>query len=335
MDRCYELLDATSRTFGIAIRSMPDPVRRDTLCLMYIVFRALDTIEDEDCVGDVPHRAEMLASFADRLQRPDLDSINIPCAPSKYADLMRELGSTVVRQLRTLPQHVQTTTLDTVREMAVDMKHFLLAPVNSWDTYRHYCWCVAGRLAGPILAVVADAIDCTAANIECVTAMGNFVQRINVIRDVREDAMCGRCYWPPEAYAQLVDDPMQLLDRSCPRDVRLAAMRAMVSEAVESLHGIAKPDRAESLLWFARIFAGAVCHLPFLYNNEEVFNGRQAIHPGHEFWKCANLPSMQECVDSIRISLQDLAHKSAQCDDPALASGAERACDAITGWLRS
>ena len=46
MVRCYELLDATSRSFAAVIQAL-DPELRPAICIFYLVLRGLDTVEDD------------------------------------------------------------------------------------------------------------------------------------------------------------------------------------------------------------------------------------------------------------------------------------------------
>lgn len=46
MVRCYELLDATSRSFAAVIQAL-DPELRPAICVFYLVLRGLDTVEDD------------------------------------------------------------------------------------------------------------------------------------------------------------------------------------------------------------------------------------------------------------------------------------------------
>lgn len=66
--RCYELLNATSRSFAAVIQAL-DSQLRDAVCIFYLVLRALDTVED-DMTIPVEEKVPLLQSFYAHLYDP-------------------------------------------------------------------------------------------------------------------------------------------------------------------------------------------------------------------------------------------------------------------------
>jgi hypothetical protein len=68
MQRCWSLLDLTSRSFASVIKELKGEQSR-VICLFYLVLRALDTIED-DMTLDPTRKIKLLTSFYQRLEEP-------------------------------------------------------------------------------------------------------------------------------------------------------------------------------------------------------------------------------------------------------------------------
>ena len=66
--RCYELLNATSRSFAAVIQAL-DSQLRDAVCIFYLVLRALDTVED-DMTIPMEEKVPLLQSFYAHLYDP-------------------------------------------------------------------------------------------------------------------------------------------------------------------------------------------------------------------------------------------------------------------------
>lgn len=68
MKRCWELLDATSRSFAAVIKELEGDLCR-AVCLFYLVLRGLDTVED-DMTLDLNLKCKLLEEFHEKLSQP-------------------------------------------------------------------------------------------------------------------------------------------------------------------------------------------------------------------------------------------------------------------------
>ena len=66
--RCYELLNATSRSFAAVIQAL-DSQLRDAICIFYLVLRALDTVEDDMTIS-LEEKVPLLQGFYKHLYDP-------------------------------------------------------------------------------------------------------------------------------------------------------------------------------------------------------------------------------------------------------------------------
>ncbi len=229
MDAAYDLIVKTSISFK-SIIWIDDRQAKDALTIMYLVLRALDTIED-DPVMCIEERVLELLCFDKSLSRSDPRKLCV-CNDSKYAPIMESFHDLIVPQMYTLPAWIIELIRTTSKDMAMDMAWYLLHPVATWEDYDKYSWSVSGRLVVPIIKILTNDPSFDGE----VGAIGGVVQRINIIRDLVEDAREGRCYWPRVDVLQrycgteLVDD-LFVPGRVSPAAKKLA-LRAMIRDAL-------------------------------------------------------------------------------------------------------
>lgn len=68
MRTCWDLLDATSRSFSAVIKELKGELSR-VICIFYLVLRGLDTIED-DMTIDAERKIPLLRNFHKVLEQP-------------------------------------------------------------------------------------------------------------------------------------------------------------------------------------------------------------------------------------------------------------------------
>ena len=267
--RCYELLDATSRSFAPVVACIEREEVRDAICVFYLVLRALDTVEDDTSVEKAVRMAELVV-FHERLSHPEVAGVGLMrfgAGDAGYSWLMRDFG-VVVRRFRALPERIRAVIERTVLEMGRDMAAFLDAPVVTWADYDRYCWAVAGSLMEPVDRVFrverVDRVD----HYHSVNS-GGLLQRVNIIRDLHDDLTEGRCYWPVEVYPS---DATSLID-PCHREEAMKALRAMILELLTFLGGVnlIPSDDQDERRFKAQLVGVATLHLPLLYGNPDVF----------------------------------------------------------------
>ncbi len=206
------LLDATSRTFALAIPLLPEPARRE-VTLGYLVFRIADTLEDAECLNR-DERIAGLEAFCGVLEcgsRSDAErfarqwSALRPTTNGDYAQLLRQTGD-VLGALADLDPASEQIIRDHAVRSAMGMMDTLRAAdssggfeLRSIQELKRYCYFVAG-IVGEMLTELfrlrlapSTARDRLA---DDAAAFGEGLQLVNILKDADCDAIEGRRYLP-------------------------------------------------------------------------------------------------------------------------------------------
>jgi phytoene synthase len=165
-----------ARTFALACKLLPRDVR-DDVYLLYLVFRTLDDLVDD---GD-PHAAARL------------DAVEAWCAgePARSPEVALLAG---LARRHPLPRRA-------LADFCLGMRHDLRgAPIETEAELDVYCHRVAGTV-GVVMAAVLGATDPAAPH--HASALGQAMQRTNILRDVDEDLDNGRVYLARETLDRL------------------------------------------------------------------------------------------------------------------------------------
>lgn len=165
------------RTFALACRLMPR-AQRDDVYLLYLVFRTLDDLVDADDPR-AEQRIAAVEAWCDRLP-----------ARSPEVDLLDRLDSR-----RSLPRAA-------LRDFCAGMRDDLnRRPILTEQDLDDYCYRVAGTV-GLVMASLLGVDDPERA-LPCAVALGQAMQRTNILRDIDEDAERGRVYLARETLERL------------------------------------------------------------------------------------------------------------------------------------
>lgn len=166
-----------ARTFALACRLLPRDVR-DDVYLLYLVFRTLDDAVDEGW-PDADARLAAVEAWA----------AGAPAAGREA----RVLDALAARH--PLPR---TAFTDFCRGMRDDLERI---PIETEADLDLYCYRVAGTV-GVVMAHVLGMRD-PARAVPAAAALGQAMQRTNVLRDIDEDLANGRVYVPSATLARL------------------------------------------------------------------------------------------------------------------------------------
>ncbi|HEX5828388.1 MAG TPA: phytoene/squalene synthase family protein [Candidatus Limnocylindrales bacterium] len=173
-----------ARTFDLATRLLPADVRTDVRRL-YLVLRTLDDLVDTGGEDTEDRLAAVEAWASGRTAR------------TRETELLDDLSA----RHPTLPR-------DAVADFCAGMRADLAGPRHATDAdLDRYCYRVAGtvgRLMAVVLGVEPGGEDDAD---EAARALGNAMQRTNILRDVREDARNGRVYLPDTTLARAGVEP--------------------------------------------------------------------------------------------------------------------------------
>lgn len=179
-DTCLSEARATTkrvaRTFALACRLLPREIR-DDVYLLYLVFRTLDDLVDTGDPTAEPRIAAVEAWCAGRPPR------------SREARLLAGLD-----RRHDLPRDALA---DFCQGMRDDLQPFVIDTEADLDVYCHR---VAGTV-GVVMSAVLGATDPAAPR--HASALGQAMQRTNILRDIDEDLGNGRVYLARETLERL------------------------------------------------------------------------------------------------------------------------------------
>ncbi len=166
-----------ARTFSLACRLLPRPVR-DDVYLLYLVFRTLDDLVDE---GDpaATARVEATAAWADQVVG------------------LRTREVAVLEALSTRYTIPRWAISDFCAGMRQDIARETFPSEHDVD---RYCYRVAGTV-GIVMTSILGAVE-PAQAWPAAAALGMAMQRTNILRDIDEDAAAGRVYLAQETVAR-------------------------------------------------------------------------------------------------------------------------------------
>ncbi|KAI8591018.1 isoprenoid synthase domain-containing protein [Geranomyces variabilis] len=212
--RCYHFLNLTSRSFSRVIAELDDELRHP-VCIFYLVLRALDTVED-DMTIDIGRKTLLLKDFHNKIYQRGW-TFKESGEKEKDRQLLQEFD-VVIEEFLGLDEKYQKVIADITKRMGDGMTQYLAAPTPenphfieiqttaSYNLYTHYVAGLVGigltdlfaasRLEVPQLA--------SPANLELANEMGQFLQKVNILKDFLEDLQEGRVFWPKDVWAKYV-----------------------------------------------------------------------------------------------------------------------------------
>ncbi len=173
-EHCESITRQRARNFYYGIRLLPRD-KRAALCAVYAFARRVDDVGD----GDLPPGSKL-----DELKQARETIAGLDSSPDPVA-----LALDDVARRFTLPLAAFSELIDGV-EMDV-----CGATYPTFDDLRRYCRCVAGSI-GRLSVSIFGSNDPRAEGLA--DTLGIAMQLTNILRDVLEDADCGRVYLPKE-----------------------------------------------------------------------------------------------------------------------------------------
>lgn len=260
------------------------------ICLFYLVLRGLDTIED-DMTIDIAEKEPLLRRFHEHMEE-DGWTFDKNGPNEKDRELLVHFDDIIVELKKTKREYYDIIKDITIK-MGNGMADYALNAemntngVNTVEEYELYCHYVAGlvgegltrlfvesNLANPQLLVRMDLTE----------SMGQFLQKTNIIRDVHEDYLDKRRFWPKQIWSQYVDkwDDMFLPENrekalNCSSHMVLNALKH-ADECIFYMAGI----RDQSVFNFVAIpQAMAIATLELCFRNPAIFESHIKITKGN------------------------------------------------------
>lgn len=187
LPEAQEVMQNVARTFSLAARLLPATVRDDVV-LLYLVLRTLDDLVDEQS----PDADAAVAAVETWLVTDETSTRETVI----LADLSRRYG---------LPRPALVAFLQGMRD---DLATPDIQTEGDLDVY---CYRVAGCV-GEMMASILGVWDDAAWN--AARALGNAMQRTNILRDVDEDLANGRVYLARDTLARFGITDLATQDRT-------------------------------------------------------------------------------------------------------------------------
>nr|GAT50110.1 squalene synthase [Mycena chlorophos] len=172
MRTCWRFLEEAGRSYAAVIKELDGELAR-TICLFYLVLRALDTFED-DMTLDPALKQTLLREFHTHAATQDY-SFTGSGPEEKDREILIQYPA-IATELLLLPASSRAAILDIAQKMGNGMADFALRP------------------PGTGLATLEDQLTLS-------NSFGLLLQKTNIIRDLREDADEGRSFYPRVFFA--------------------------------------------------------------------------------------------------------------------------------------
>lgn len=243
---CYHFLNLTSRSFARVIQELDEELRHP-ICIFYLVLRGLDTVED-DMTLPLKRKKEVLESFHERIYDRGWNFTENG-EGEKDRQLLVQFD-VVVEEFLGLKEAYQTVIADITKRMGHGMSDYVSNPhrtetavhhieidtIDSYNLYTHY---VAGLVGiGLTNLFIASGLESPALSsprtIELANEMGQFLQKVNILKDFLEDLEEGRVFWPKEVWSKHVPkgEPVEALAKPENIDRALACLNELVVDAL-------------------------------------------------------------------------------------------------------
>ncbi|KIW07207.1 farnesyl-diphosphate farnesyltransferase [Verruconis gallopava] len=288
LKRCFYFLDKTSRSFAAVIKEL-HPELLVPVCLFYLILRGLDTIED-DMTIPLAEKEPLLHDF-DKVLDKDGWSYSGNHVKEKDRDLLVEF-SCVITEFKKIKPSYQAIIKDITKRMGDGMAEYCnnaehnTNGVNTIQDYERYCHYVAGLVGEGLTRLFVEAKLANEVLLErpdLHESMGQFLQQVNILRDIREDWEDNRRFWPKEIWSKYVDkfeDLLQPENKTKAMHASSEMVLTALTRAPDCLYYLAGL-REQSVFNFCAIPQSmAIATLDACFNNPAIFQTNVKITKG-------------------------------------------------------
>ncbi|KAH6609398.1 squalene synthase [Trichoderma cornu-damae] len=286
LQECFRFLALTSRSFSAVIQELNHELLVP-VTLFYLVLRGLDTIED-DMTIPLSTKVPMLREFHVTMSK---DGWQYHDSKEKDGELLEKFD-VVITELKKIKKPYYDIIKDMTYKMGNGMADYaqntemIKNGVQTVEEYELYCHYVAGLVGEGLtrLFVASELANPKLAERPSLTeSMGQFLQKTNIIRDIREDWQDGRRWYPKEIWSQHVERWEDLFDPKH-RTPAVECISAMVLDAlkhVEECLFYMAGMRDQSAFNFVAIPQGmAIATLELCFRNPAVLDRNVKITKG-------------------------------------------------------
>ena len=284
---CETILQKVSRSFALVIQTLPDDLRV-TVCVYYLILRALDTIEDDMVTfkGRDDVKAALLRDFWKHLATPGW---TLPSIGEGDERVLLEEFPKVLSVYKGLSRSDQDILAKTTNLMGKGMADFFQNDIRlgtaSLADYTLYCHIVAGLVGQGLTCLFVahgneDKMLLTLMKES--DEMGMFLQKTNILRDYLEDLTEGRTFWPRDIWQNYATTLLEL--RTGDKYKSLECLNELILDAYKHVPSVLRYLEAikdPQVFKFCAIpQVMAIATLERLVNNPDVFTGVVKIRKG-------------------------------------------------------
>lgn len=320
LERCYELLNLTSRSFAAVIMEL-HPELRNVIMVFYLILRALDTVED-DMTIDPQLKVKVLREFDSKLDTTDwsFDGNDLkekdrvvltefPCILGEYHKLKPEYQKVIKRITGLMGNGMADYILD---------ENFNLNGVQTVTDYDKYCHYVAGLVGDGLTELIvlagfgSDDLYHGKNSFQLYESMGLFLQKTNIIRDYAEDLDDGRSFWPKEIWSEYAT---KLTDFRDPKNTQKGVdcinhlVLNALTHVIDVLTYLSSIHEQSSFQFCAIPQVMAIATLAKVFNNPEVLRKNVKIRKGTTCDLILNSRTLKGCVDIFQYYLRDMKQR--------------------------
>ncbi|KAG9237434.1 isoprenoid synthase domain-containing protein [Amylocarpus encephaloides] len=311
LKQCFHYLNMTSRSFSSVIQEL-NPELLVPVALFYLILRGLDTIED-DMTIPLEKKEPLLRNFRNILTQ-DGWTFNENGPNEKDRDLLVHFDCVITEYKLVKPEYqeiigdITTKMGNGMADYANNAEHNIHG-VNTIKDYELYCHYVAGLVGEGLTRLFVGGQLANPALMrrpELSESMGQFLQKTNIIRDIREDFDDKRRFYPKEIWSKHVDKFEDLFDPkyvqsalNCTSEMVLNSLRH-AEECLFYMAGI----KDQSVFNFVAIpQAMAIATLELVFMNPAVFKKNVKITKGDAcklmMESSQNLRAIEQFIESI------------------------------------
>ncbi|CZR55996.1 probable squalene synthetase [Phialocephala subalpina] len=324
LKECFKYLNLTSRSFCSVIQEL-NPELLVPVTIFYLVLRGLDTIED-DMTIPLENKEPKLRNFQNILEE-DGWTFTENGPNEKDRELLVHFD-VVITEFKLLKPAYKDIIKDITEKMGNGMADYVLNAehnvngVNTVKDYELYCHYVAGLVGDGCTRLFVEAEFANPALLkrpELSESMGQFLQKTNIIRDIREDFDDKRRFWPKEIWSKHVDkfedlfDPKNLQKAlNCSSEMVLNSLK----HADECLFYMAAIKDQSVFNFVAIPQSMAIATLELVFQNPEVFKKNVKITKGDACQLMMESSQNLKTVSEIFLRYVRRIHKKNKPTDP-------------------
>lgn len=318
---CWETLIKVSRSYVLVIQQLPE-VLQDPICVNYLVLRGLDTLQDDMAIPAekrVPLLLDYYNHIGDITWKP-------PCGYGQYVELIEQYPRVTKEFLKLAKQDQQFIT-DMCMRLGAEMTVFLKRDVLTIPDLDLYAFTNNGPVAICLTKLWVDRkfADPKLLDREDLSGhMAMFLGKINVIRDIKEDASEDppRVWWPKEIWGKYLKDLKDIIKPEYQKE----ALYCLNDILTDALRHIEPCLQYMELVWDEGVFK--FCAVPELmslatisacYNNPKVFTGVVKMRRGETaklFLSVTTMPALYKSFSAIAEEMEAKCRREAP-EDPS------------------